>query len=342
MKRTLLSFIAFSAFLLLTSCGGKRQNTFVLAFGSCNNTELPNYLWEDIIEHRPDLWVWGGDIIYADTEDMQLMKKMYEKQNDQVDYRRMVSAIPVMGTWDDHDYGINDGGGEYQKKEESQQLLLDFLGVSKEDRLRERQGIYTSKVFPIGEGSVKVIVLDTRYFRTPLTPDTTSSKRYRPNQYGEGTLLGEAQWKWLEKELNDSESEFNVIISSIQFLSDKHGFEAWGNFPHEQERLEQMIISSKPKGVIILSGDRHISEFSKKEIAGMPYPLLDFTSSGLTHAYHTYKGESNPWRVGEVIATESYGLLYLNTGSGAATFQMRGKGDKLLQELEQRYSYLNE
>jgi alkaline phosphatase D len=33
----------------------------------------------------------------------------------------------VIGTWDDHDYGLNDAGKEYSGKVFSQRLMLDFL-----------------------------------------------------------------------------------------------------------------------------------------------------------------------------------------------------------------------
>lgn len=33
----------------------------------------------------------------------------------------------VIGTWDDHDYGLNDAGKEFSEKVTNQMLLLDFL-----------------------------------------------------------------------------------------------------------------------------------------------------------------------------------------------------------------------
>src|SRR5690606_31116833 len=148
-----------------------------------------------------------------------------------------------------------------------------------------------SEVFETDKGSIKVIVLDTRYFRTELTKSTENNRRYQPNEFGNGTILGEMQWQWLKDELNNSNSDFNVIVSSIQVLSSEHQFEKWANFPHETERLFKLIASSGAKGTFIISGDRHISEFSKTQIDGMNSPLVDFTSSGLTHVYSGFSGE---------------------------------------------------
>jgi hypothetical protein len=36
-----------------------------IAFGSCNNQNLTNNLWEVITKREPIAFVWGGDVIYA-------------------------------------------------------------------------------------------------------------------------------------------------------------------------------------------------------------------------------------------------------------------------------------
>lgn len=310
---------------------------FVLAFGSCNRTDLPNLLWDDILNTKPNVWVWGGDNVYADTDDMEALRAMYTMQNENKGYKKLIKKTEIIGTWDDHDYGLNDGGVEFEAKAESQQEFLNFMNVSTDSPLREQEGVYSSKKYDLEKGSINIIVLDTRYFRTAITLDTETDKRVKPNEYGMGTVLGEIQWTWLEKQLNQSNADFNIIVSSVQVLSNEHGFEAWGNFPHEVDRLEKLISSSKAEGVIILSGDRHISEFSQTQIDGMNYPLIDFTSSGLTHAYKGFTGEPNPYRVGDVVFTESFGTLEFDFSSKKVDFKIIGNNGVVLQKLEQSY-----
>ncbi|MGB5819354.1 MAG: alkaline phosphatase D family protein [Saonia sp.] len=310
---------------------------FTIAFGSCNKNTLDNFLWDDVLEADPDIWIWGGDIIYADTDDAEKIASMYDAQNKVEGYDLLKAKVPVIGTWDDHDYGLNDGGVEFKGKKESQQVFLDFMDVGKDSPRRNREGVYAAHDYDLPEGQIKIIVLDTRYFRTALTPDTESEKRNKPNAYGEGTILGEPQWEWLADELHNSKAEFNLIVSSVQFLSNEHGFECWGNFPHEVEKLKKIIVTSAAKGVIILSGDRHISEFSKTTIDDLSYPLIDFTSSGLTHVYSDFKGEPNPFRVGKVVATESFGLIGIDPKSKRVYFKMIGNNGKVLEELQQDY-----
>jgi alkaline phosphatase D len=312
-------------------------SAFRIAFGSCNKTSLENPFWDDVQALAPDLWIWGGDNIYADTDDMDKMRVMYQRQQAVPEYREMADKIQVIGTWDDHDYGLNDGGVEFEAKTASQQAFLDFMGVAPDSPRRQQEGIYTSHTYVHPGGKVKILILDTRYFRTSLTEDPTGEKRYIPDENGVGTILGEAQWSWLERELADSDADFNILVSSIQVLSATHGFETWGNFPHEVERLLGTIGDSGARGVFILSGDRHISEFSRLETKTLSFPLVDFTSSGLTHAYRSFKGEANAYRVGEVVARESFGYVVLDFESGEVVFQMLGDGNTVQQELRQRY-----
>ena len=51
-----------------------------IAFGSCNNQREPQPLWQSIAASQPDLWVWLGDNIYADTRNMTLKALYYRQQ----------------------------------------------------------------------------------------------------------------------------------------------------------------------------------------------------------------------------------------------------------------------
>lgn len=310
---------------------------FTIAFGSCNKHNETNLLWDDILAVNPNVWIWGGDIVYGDTENMDTLRSMYTAQKIVEGYKKLRETIPVIGTWDDHDYGLNDGGVEFSAKKESEQVFLDFMGVSKNSPRRNREGVYTVHQYNLPVGKIKVLVLDTRYFRTALTRNSKTKARYVPNSYGEGTILGELQWRWLTEELTNSKADFNILVSSVQFLSNQHGFEGWGNFPHEVDKLKKLVVDTEAKGTIILSGDRHISEFSKETIKGVPYPLVDFTSSGLTHTYASYIGEENPYRVGDVVFEKSFGVLQFDFKSKTVQFKMIGDDGKVLGELEQVY-----
>ncbi|WP_290476844.1 MULTISPECIES: alkaline phosphatase D family protein [unclassified Leeuwenhoekiella] len=340
MKKTVnfvLAAVAFCFILLQRPYAQESDVTeFKILFGSCNRVELQNPFWEQMAQNQADVFIWGGDAIYADTRNMRKMKKMYVAQKKIPDYKAFAESILVMGTWDDHDYGLNDAGAEYDQKQKSQKLFLDFIEIPKNAETRKTEGVYTSRDFEVSGKKIKIIILDTRYFRSNLKRSANPEKRYDPTTDSSKTMLGKTQWDWLARELQDK-TDFTVIMSSIQFLSHEHGFEAWGNFPYEVARFEGLIKNSNANGVILLSGDRHIAEFSKKEIPGLQYPLIDFTSSGLTHTYTAFDGEPNEYRVGEVVTRKNYGLVSINLNTNAVNFKIMGENNEVLQEIEQDY-----
>lgn len=339
----------FTLVLLLTFFACKQHKTeqkpittnaksdLVVSFGSCNNQRIKNVLFDEILKNKPEVFIWGGDVIYSDTDDANVLAKNYQKMASDTAYQKFKKNVRIIGTWDDHDYALNDGGFENTIKKTAQQLFLDFLEVPKADARRKQEGVYYSEIIKQGNNSIKIIVLDTRYFRTELTKDISGKKRYVPNKFGVGTMLGKTQWQWLENELKTSTATFNIIVSSIQFLSSKHGFEAWGNMPHEVAKLENMIVKTAAKNVIILSGDRHIAEVSKKNIGAFNTPLIDVTSSGLTHAYTNFHGEENPYRISNVVSQINFGLLKFNFENNTVLFEIRGKNNAILESVEQEY-----
>jgi len=292
-----------------------------IAFGSCSKQSLPQPLWDDVVAQHPNLWIWLGDNIYGDSESMDTLRAKYALQKSNPVYQQLRQSATVLGVWDDHDYGVNDGGKEYPRRRESQQLLLDFLDVPANDPRRTQEGAYSAQTFGPAGKRVKVILLDGRYFRDPLKKD---GKANVPDPSGD--LLGETQWQWLEKQLTNSDADVHVIGCGIQFLTDEHPYEKWANFPTAQQRLFDLLGKTKPKGAMLISGDRHIAEIAKKRIPGLPYDLYDITSSGLTHVSKPYE-EPNRHRVGAKINELNYGLITINWNQKPLTATVRINGD---------------
>lgn len=320
---------------LLWSCTGASKKVTSqeilsqIAFGSCNRQYEEQPMWPIVLQNKPGLWIWLGDNIYGDTEDMDVLKQKYELQKNNAGYQQVMASTPIIGIWDDHDYGVNDGGKEYPKKQESQQLLLDFLGEPENSPRRKREGAYASYTYGPEGKRVKVILLDARYFRDPLVKD---DKKNMPNEQGE--ILGETQWKWLEKELTNSDAAVHLIGSGIQFIPEEHIYEKWANYPKERKRLFDVISRTKAKGVILLSGDRHIAEISRIEVPSLSYPIYEVTASGLTHASSDNTSEPNKYRVSKLVNELNFGLIEIDWNSKPlqVSLQVIGVGNKLLAE----------
>ncbi|GAB3914215.1 hypothetical protein GCM10028803_59250 [Larkinella knui] len=300
------------------TASGRQQAITTIAFGSCSDQKRPQPLWDDIVAQKPEVWIWLGDNIYGDSEVMDTLKAKYDKQKSNPVYGQLRQSAKIIGVWDDHDFGVNDGGKEYPRRKESQQLMLDFLDVPASSPLRKQEGAYSSHVYGPKGQRVKVILLDGRYFRDPLkkvnkvnTPDPS------------GDILGAAQWQWLEKELTNSDADVHIIGSGIQVLANDHTSEKWGNFPTARQRFFDLLTKTKPKGAILISGDRHIAEISKISLPGLGYDLYDITSSGLTHTSKPYE-QPNALRVGNMAFDLNYGLFTIDWNRKTATVRVNG------------------
>ncbi len=291
----------------------------VIAFGSCVHQDHPQPIWAAINAERADLFVFLGDNVYGDTEDMSVLRAQYRKLADNRGFRELARTTPLVATWDDHDFGMNDAGADYPMKAESRQIMLDFFGEPAESARRHREdGIYTSYRFGPSGRRVQLILLDLRWNRSPLqrADEATIAGEREPAGMGpyvpvagpDAVLLGEAQWRWLEREL-ERPADVRIIASSLQLLTEFNGWESWANFPAERERLFALLRRLGTEGVFIVSGDSHWAELSRLDGA-LDYPLWDLTSSGLTEEWH--RVSPNPRRQGEAYAGANYGLMEID------------------------------
>jgi len=254
-----------------------------IAFGSCSNQRLEQKYWSTIISKQPDLWIWSGDIIYSDTENMEEHKKEYDIMKNNPQYQKFIGQIPVIGVWDDHDYGVNDGDISYPQKVKSKELLLNFLDISTNDKINNHEGMYTSYVYGKGHRKVKVFLLDNRYFKDKLKKDSKTANRYLKNT--SGSVLGKEQWQWLENEIKNSQASINIFVSGLQIIADDHIYEKWGDFPNERLKFLKLLEKYKVKNPVIISGDRHFAELSEYTYEDFSANVTEITSSGLTHSY---------------------------------------------------------
>ena len=252
-----------------------------LGFGSCARQDRPQPIWDSIHAARCDAFVLLGDNIYADTADPAVFREKYALLAAMPGFAKLRQTTPLFVTWDDHDYGTNDGGAGFPGAAASQKEFCDFFQVPANSPLRTTPGVYDCVTLgPVGK-RVQLILLDTRMFRSPLKKDPANLKVNIPNTDPDATVLGEGQWAWFERRLRDP-SEIRVVVSSIQVVATEHGSEKWENFPKERARFLELLRRTQARGVVVISGDRHLAELSALTPAdGVPYPLYDLTTSGL-------------------------------------------------------------
>lgn len=230
-------------------------------FGSCNDQNGPQTLWSSVIQAQPEAYLWLGDNIYADAKDPEVLKQKYRQLLNAPEYQALRDNIPVYGTWDDHDYGLNNSDKTNPIKVASQQLFLDFIGEPANSPRRLQEGIYQAVTFGKGPQQIKIIFLDTRYHQDPTSVPHAD-------------MLGDEQWAWLEHELQSSGSAMTWIASSISVLSpDIPKVEGWATHPESKKRLLALLkhYSGISGPYLFLTGDRHFSGYLKAKEDGIVY-----------------------------------------------------------------------
>lgn len=240
----------------------KIQEIKRLAFGSCNNQNAPQPLWDDLLERKPDLFVFGGDSIYPDWA-QEPVEVAYAKQNQVPGFIQFKKQTPIIGVWDDHDYGYDNADGNYKGKVQSQKAFLNFIMEPLWSMRWIQEGVYKSYTFGPQERKIKIILLDNRYFEA-LDP--------------EAPLLGKKQWVWLENELAKSDASVNFIVTGLSVLSPHLPVsDSWVDFEPELTRMLDLVKKTQAKGVVFLTGDKHFGTIFKN------HNQLEFLSSGMTH-----------------------------------------------------------
>ena len=293
MKKFFLSFFL----LLICSSNIIYAESIKIGLGSCLDQDYPQPIWQSIKKEDLNYFIFLGDNVYGDTRygSLRKMKSAYDKQKKVLP--DFLNDISIFSIWDDHDFGINDGGADYRFKRRAQELYLDFWEITKDDDRSNREGIYFSKNEIFFDKKFKFIFLDTRFFRSKLKGKKSN---YIENIEPDATILGNAQWTWLENELK-SDFDFLFVFSSIQIIAKDHRFEKWSNFPNERAKLFELLEQFNDK-TILFSGDRHRAGIYRKN------GIIEVTSSSMNKPGSSFS-ETDSYLIGKTYPQENYGVL---------------------------------
>lgn len=293
MKNFFLSFFL----LIISSTNFIYAESIKIGLGSCLDQDYPQPIWQSIEKEDLNYFIFLGDNVYGDSRygSLRKMKSAYDKQKKVLP--DFLNDISIFSIWDDHDFGINDGGADYRFKRRAQELYLDFWEITKDDDRSNREGIYFSKNEIFFDKKFKFIFLDTRFFRSKLKGKKSN---YIENIEPDATILGNVQWTWFENELK-SDFDFLFIFSSIQIIAKDHRFEKWSNFPNERAKLFELLEQFNDK-TILFSGDRHRAGIYRKN------GIIEITSSSMNKPGSSFS-ETDSYLIGKTYPQENYGVL---------------------------------
>ncbi len=310
-----------------------------IALGSCFEPSMDSNIFNEIAQRDPDAFIFLGDNVYAEDEsddpNLTSLRKAYADLAAVESFKALRQSTPLMVVWDDHDYGKDDAGGDFKYREFSESLYEYVWNITATDERAKRDGVYFEEtVGPIGK-RVQFITLDTRSFRTPLTPHPDPSiGRYTESQDPNQNVLGETQWQWFEDQLRKP-ADVRIIVSTIQLIADGHHWEAWRVMPAERERFFQLLESTRANGVVIVSGDRHSAAIYKLPDFE-PYPLVEMTTSSLNIPLTSFVknpvDEPGPHRRINPYYETNYGLIDIDWDAGQLSMKLMDETSQIIAE----------
>jgi len=280
-----------------------------IATGGCLLFSNGGPALEDIALLHPDLMLWLGDNIYADTTDMARMRSIYDTLAANPRFQALSASVETMAVWDDHDYGWDNANATWPYKDEAKEEFLRFWKAPADDPRWDQPGVYSARTFGSGDRTVQVILLDNRYNLDPWDYAGTDPGR---------EILGEEQWAWLARRLAEP-ATIRIIGSGVQVVQDYDidtQWEGWGDSPLQRDRLFRAVRQKGIPGVVFVSGDMHFAELSRlaNDAEGLGYPTYDLTASGMDRKETVAEGQwDNPLRVGRLLnSARKHGMIEID------------------------------
>lgn len=296
-----------------------------------------------LASEEADLFLMVGDNVYGDRDgrafvgnqpDLEEVRESFADLAAREDFQKVRQTHPMMVAWDDHDFGANDAGKEFPFRKFVERIHEVFWGLEDQD-VGQWPGTYYARSFGPEGQRTQVIMLDTRFFRSGLTPTdefgAKGKERYLPAPAGSmQDMLGAAQWTWLENQLQQP-ADIRLIASSIQVMPTVHGWEAWSTMPEERQHLFDLIKKTGATGVVFLSGDRHTS-FIYEEDGILPYAANELTASSLNVSFATESEEMDVRQVGTGFPPENYGAVEIDWAAKSVALKVKDNAGNTVRE----------
>lgn len=275
-------------------------------------------IWKSMIRQNPQVIFMIGDNVYADRlnwfssepADLRQLWRRYVETRRRIWFYRSKKLIPVLATWDDHDYGSNNENRNWVNKDKALKVFNTFYA---QDPLKSSASFHSGPgvSFRWDAFDQHFIFLDGRTFKSPL-----DSKE-------DPGMLGQAQRQWLTQQFKTM-TRPTWITSGMQFFgSYRGGNEAFqGEYPDQfQDFTAQLKAQEVP--IYFMSGDVHYSEVMEIPEHFLGHPSLELTASSahsfIVPGYHLRY--SNPYRV---RATSLFNFTLIKAWEGSNGL-LRGK-----------------
>ncbi len=293
---------------------------FKVLTGSCAYINDPQYdrpgkpygggyeIYDPMTAEAADMMIWLGDNLYFREADIQSpagMAMRYWTDRAFPPLQKFLQSTRQIAIWDDHDYGANDSDSSFVLKQSALRLFQNYW-ANPAYGLPGTPGVFTQCTL----NDADFFLLDDRWYR-----DADAAPLSRGKQ-----MFGKEQMDWLKNALLSSRAHFKIVAAGGQLFNDDDAYEGWNLYPEERQNFMDWLQNNQIRGLLFLSGDRHISELMRRprpHYSGKhDYPLWELTSSPLNSS--PAKGDANPYRVpGTLIEARNYcSIDFLGKGAG--------------------------
>ncbi|MFC4991912.1 LamG-like jellyroll fold domain-containing protein [Rubritalea tangerina] len=243
----------------------RKGHVVTAAFISCAN-DTSNGVWSEMANHNLDLLCLSGDTPYVDTGDLTLIRQKHRHFLQVPTLASLGKNTSTVGTWDDHDFGINGGNGlnTAGRKVNTRRGFVEYRAHDQYGH--DNLGIYHKTDL----GAMEVFLLDPRWF---------SQTEASPVNASQSSCFGATQWQWLLNSIRNSKAPFKVILQG-QIWQDKKNSETDDMFTYwaERDALFDTIRDEKIPGVVLFGGDIHVARYLMHP-QRVGYDLHDFVMS---------------------------------------------------------------
>ncbi len=259
-----------------------------IALGSRANADLSPSVWNAVSATYPDLSIFAADVVCRDVEmsagqanigDLIALHDAYSNFANLDGFMQLREAAPVLAVRYDDRFDGEGRPADEGFNRISNQIHLDFWQASESDPRRSRTGLYFSQGYGPADRRVQVIVLDVMSVRGQTLGSNVSDPGSTPSN--RSPLLGEAQWAWLEAELQKP-AELRLIVSSTEVLSESRKADGWARFPEERARLLQLAVGAQGRTMLLSGNQRHGVIYRYQ--TGSYFPLYELSPSSLIKA----------------------------------------------------------
>lgn len=277
-------------------------STLRVAVASCcsieNRQDQP--AWTEIAKADPDVLLLLGDNVYMHNSmegenewNHPRLEDNYAKQFAHPQFAPLIEQLrekqrPILVTWDDHDFGINDAKGK-EVAESDRARTTALFDRYWHFRAGDRAGPVHCKA---DIGPVRFIVLDVRSWRPAPGPDANA--------------IGEPQENWLSGLLADSKGpRYTVVASGSTLRIGGPRSERLRGYKAFSERLE--LNMSRRGRTLFIGGDLHYNAVRQGE------GYIELMTSGVAQKVGDDQRDSNNWAL-LTFLEDSVGVQFHGAG----------------------------